>query len=321
MKVITTILFVIVANLSFAQEYDTIYHTLSKPTEFKFLLADTYLTSYKVSKIDIKTIEGDTIEKTIKTDTFFVRKINNVDQFSYEYWLSERNWLNTILGSECTEFYHKVNQIPKFKIKWNDKSKSFQIDNCEENISIIQESLSICIDCIKQSDDQYMLKYVLEDVENIKDCSKQTLMMMQDLGHIASYINFPIPDQDSLIRFSIIDKSDTTGLLNIHFKCEKETDNNTTIIKLSEDLTQSDAASSKIHSGLYNVFKDMLSPEEQKRDSIRLSSKEDYELTTMTVDSNMIFKDYRRHSYYSMLNIDLKMKKSEYFYIIERIND
>lgn len=108
-------------------------------------------------------------------------------------------------------------------------------------------------------------------------------------------------------------------MLSIHFKCEKERNSNTTIIKLSEDLSQSKSVNSKVQSELYDAFKDMLSPDEQRRDSIRLSSEEDFEQTTLTVDDNRMFREYRRHSYYSMLNVDLKMKKSEYYHIIERI--
>jgi hypothetical protein len=58
-----------------AQEYDTIYHTCAAHEKFVFYLADTSTTSYKVSAIDLDTVDGDTTDYTIKTDTFFVKRL------------------------------------------------------------------------------------------------------------------------------------------------------------------------------------------------------------------------------------------------------
>ena len=143
-----------------------------------------------------------------------------------------------------------------------------------------------------ESEDQSMLKYAIEDLERIKDCEKQTSMLLQDLGHLTSYLNFPIPREDSIINFSIIDKNDTMGLINIHFYCEKITDPNLITIKLGKDLSRSKGTQDKLLLAMYNGIKDWLSPEEQRRDSIRLSSREEQEFTEIAINKNLYFQKY-----------------------------
>lgn len=323
MKVTLILISVLVtlANSGYAQVYDTIYHTKSESKQFKFTLADTNVTAFKISKINLTIIETDTIQKSIKTDTFFVKLNNNEVDVIYDYWLSRENWRRTILGSKCMDFKERINEVPKFKIRWNQNSESFSFINCQTNIQAISDAISVYIDCIKERDDQYMMKYAIEDLEKIKDCDKQTLMLMQDLGHLTSYMNFPIPDQDSLIRFSIVNRSDTTGLLTVNFYCEKFENRESLTINIGEDLTLSDGSSEKMHQSMYNALKDALTTEEQKRDSIRLMSRDDFELTSISIDKNRFFQKYKRYSSNSMFNIDLKMKKSEYWHVIERIED
>ena len=302
-----------------AQEYDTIYHTCAAHEKFVFYLADTSTTSYKVSAIDLDTVDGDTTDYTIKTDTFFVKRLEDVEGEVYEYWMSDSTWLREILRSECSSYYNQINAIPKFILKWDNKTQDYLFDNCEENYPLLEEAYKVKIDCLKALDEISYIKYAERDMESTKDCATQTRFFLSDLGHITAQKNFPIPINVT-IKFSIVDNADTTGLMNVHYYCQKEIAAGHTKITLGEDVEKADSVSSKFQTGLYSAFKDMLSPEEQQRDSIRIASMKDFDKATMIVDKNLQFRTYERYPYHSVLEKDLKSRsKSEYWHIIERI--
>jgi len=304
-----------------SQEYDTLYHSSAKHTMLNFNLSDENATTFKVSKINITTIENDTTEHKVQIDTFFLKRtFDEPNEIIYDYWFNKHNWMKMMIGKKCQAFENRITTIPIFRLKWSRDQQAFEFNNCEENIPVIHETLSVGLACLETQEDQSLKKYLLDDFENVKDCSRQTLLFLQDLGHVTSLINFPIPSSlDSTIYFSIYDKKDTTGLLNIHFYTKKIVNPSGTIIQIGEDLKRSESTSTKFTNEAYNIFKNWLTPEEQKRDSIRMLSIKEAEVTTIEIDPNEFFKKYQRYNYRSMLNVKMKPRKTEYWHIIEKL--
>ncbi len=306
---------------SWSQEYDTIYHSNTNYTGFDFILADTNVTAFKVSKINTNILEKDTTEYSIEVDTFFVkRKRLDSGELVYDYWYSKRYWINTVLGgSNCGAYEKKIALLPVFELKWFEHKQAFEFGDCEEQRQKIYEALLLSGTCLHTQKYHTIKKSIMEEFETMKDCELMTSRFLYDLGHLISYVNFPVPVRDSTIYFSIFDKKDTMGLLNVHFYSRRMTTSNTTTIQIGEDLSRSAPTTDKMVGGWYDAIKGMLSPEEQKRDSIRMVSAEDHDLTTIEIDGNGYFKSYKRDRYYSLLNIDLKRKKSTYRHLIEKI--
>lgn len=302
------------------QEYDTIYHSNIKHTDLEFILADTNVTAFKVSKINLKIQADDTITNTIETDTFYLQRGVVPDELIYNYWYSRKYWINSMMGNKCKTFEDKMTDIPVFKLRYLKENGVYIFDNCKENISAIHKALTVFLDCLDHNEDVSMQQYALEDFEKIKDCPTQTTKFLYDLGFVTSCQGFPIPSIDSTIYFSIFDTKDTTGILNLHYYTTRKTSSEETIIQIGEDTKRSEATSRKSKLAIYNAVKVMLSPEEQIRDSMRMELIEESDLTVIEIDSLGFFKKYKRHNYYAIPSVDMVMKKSNYWHIIERID-
>ena len=293
----------------YCQEYDTIYHSKINHTNLEFLLADTNVTAFKVSKINLKREGADTIGNKISVDTFFLqRTLIKSNQLVYDYWYSRKNWINIMLGDKCIAFEDKITKIPVFKLKWVEEDESYIFENCEENIPAIHEALRAFSDCLDPEEDVTIRKFALEDFETYKDCSTQTTKLLYDLGHVTSLHGFPIPSLDTTIYFSIFDNKDTTGIYNAHFYSNRITNPSGSVIRLGVDANKSENSEKKSRLALYNAIKGMLSPEEQKRDSMRMELIEESDMTEIEIDSFGIFKKYKRHTYHAIPNIEMKMK-------------
>lgn len=304
-----------------AQVFDTIYHSNVSHSTLNFYLADTAKTAFKVSSREIKILDKDTTLDKMEFDTFFVQRIGGISEPGYIYSMSNKKWKSIVLGNNCDAFKNFIGPAPEFQLHRLKDKKGYVFENCSKNAAVIHAALLKYMECIESREDQSMKQYVKECMKMEADCEFQTSLFLQDLGHITSLANMPVPVAESTLCYSISRSADTTGLHTIHYCSHKKEDAGKKTISWEEDQTRSDPVAKKLVSGMYDIFKSQLSPEEQHRDSIRMASRKDEERTTLVIDKKDNFLRYERYHYSSMLNADMKLKESAYYHTIEVLGE
>ena len=172
---------------------------------------------------------------------------------------------------------------------------------------------------MEKSEDQFMMKYVVEWLYQVEDCDFQKLLLLQDAGMVLAHLKAIVPTNEGELKYLITASLDSTRTLDVYQESTRRVDvKGNTIITLGEETEEKASYFSQYIHTIDNEIQNDFPKDQQQRDSIRLAAMKDIDKTIIRIDENNKFTKFERKIDSFMLNRDLKPVVKAYRYMVRR---
>lgn len=294
-------------------ETDTVFHThLDEIERLVFQLPEGSWSKFEFGMDELEIEAGETTKQQSKVDflqLFLYEK--STSKWFFKYRPDKEWWKKKLLGKECLPDWWEEVVFEELSFYFDFKTNELQYHSCGANVEQIKKGFTAALACIEGTEDERYLKDALETwLAETDSCEFQEKLILFDLQWLFAYLNTWVP-KDSILSYSITPRKEELKKYATDLMVKKEfSANGDLVYTFAEDLSNKKSLLSLMVKEGYDILKDDLLAEEQRRDSIRLNSIKEIDYQTLEINAENEFKVLRSYRETRRLNIDLDEKIS-----------
>ena len=300
--------------------YDTIYSGKGNHQKLNLNLGNGDLQFYEIVETDIDIRDGEIEINKEYLDTIGIK--HNQTKSRFEVILSKKTWVKNILGKNCLNVSNQISTFPSLLLQRDTKTGELSFTNPDSISKFMLSNYKIRLQCIDTLEDQYMKKYVLDDIRRIENDSINLFIpsLTSHFAHLYALLDLAVPKETSDTIVCNVSSNNSNIQIEYTFKTTKKINKDSSVVfNYTDKVNDSKSLTKQFVQNMYEPFEKHYSEEEKNTNKIRLESIRDEDKAEITIRKSGELKRFLRVVQSYMLDGDLNPKYSFYNYEIKPI--